>query len=719
MKRISGHRRFGFCLLLMVFGAAFAQTRPGGAKTAACDAPKPYGALPTKTQLAWHEMEMYCLIHFGVDTYTDKEWGYGDEDPALVNPGSFDARQIVGAARAGGFKGVVIVAKHHDGLCLWPTKTTEHNITRSPWKGGHGDMIKEYQLACKELGMRLGLYCSPWDRNNPGYGTPAYVKTYRAQIKELYTGYGPLFMSWHDGANGGDGYYGGRRETRKIDRTTYYGWDTTWAMIRQLQPGAAIFGDIGPDVRWVGNEEGHAGTTCWATYTPEAPDPGKKPANGYSKYWEATEGTRNGAFWLPAECDVPLRPGWFYHPSQDEQVKSPYQLLDLYYQSVGRGADLDLGLAPNRDGQLDRHDVASLRAFGDLLRQIFSINLARGASFTASNIRGRDARLYGPSFLVDNDRYSYWATDDSVTKPQLLVDLGKPVIFNVIRLRENIKLGQRIDSFALEALEDGRWVSIGAGTSIGAGRLIRLQQNVVTSKVRLRIIGAGACVALSDLGLFKEPAHLVPPSIVRDKEGMVSFLTGSPVASIRYTLDGSEPGPGSTLYRGAFLLAGGGLVKARSFEGDNTASEVTTRELGLSKAGWRVIEPGGRGHYGFAVDEDERTVWSTLQKDTSAVAVFPQDISIDMGKSQTIKAFTYLPRQDKRTDGIADRYIFYTAGDGINWQKVAEGEFSNIKSNPIEQVVPLDHPVRARYFTFSVLHVVGGNGVVVAELGVR
>jgi alpha-L-fucosidase len=226
-------------------------------------------------------------------------------------------------------------------------------------------------------------------------------------------------------------------------------------------------------------------------------------------------------------------------------------------------------------------------------------------------------------------------------------------------------------------------------------------------------------VALSDLGLFKEPAHLVPPSIVRDKEGMVSFLTGSPVASIRYTLDGSEPGPGSTLYRGAFLLAGGGLVKARSFEGDNTASEVTTRELGLSKAGWRVIEPGGRGHYGFAVDEDERTVWSTLQKDTSAVAVFPQDISIDMGKSQTIKAFTYLPRQDKRTDGIADRYIFYTAGDGINWQKVAEGEFSNIKSNPIEQVVPLDHPVRARYFTFSVLHVVGGNGVVVAELGVR
>ncbi|MES1160425.1 MAG: family 20 glycosylhydrolase, partial [Bacteroidota bacterium] len=348
--------------------------------------PKPYGVLPSPRQLAWHEMEMYCLIHFGVDTYTNKEWGYGDEDPALVNPVDFDAAQIVGAAKAGGFKGVVIVAKHHDGLCLWPTKTTEHNITKSPWKNGKGDMVKEYRLACGRLGMKMGLYCSPWDRNNAQYGTPAYVKTYRAQLKELYTQYGPLFMSWHDGANGGDGYYGGTRETRKIDRTTYYGWDTTWALVRQLQPGACIFGDVGPDVRWVGNEEGHAGTTCWATYTPQAPDPGKKPANGYNKYWEATEGTRDGAFWMPAECDVPLRPGWFYHATQDDQVKSPYQLLDLYYQSVGRGADLDLGLAPNQKGRLDQRDVASLKEFGDLLQQTFSVNLAKGALLTASNI---------------------------------------------------------------------------------------------------------------------------------------------------------------------------------------------------------------------------------------------------------------------------------------------------------------------------------------------
>ncbi len=642
-------------------GAELGSAAGGGGSVAA---PKPYGVLPTQTQLAWHEMEMYCLIHFGVDTYTDKEWGYGDEDPAIVNPVNFDAEQIVAAAKAGGFKGVVIVAKHHDGLCLWPTKTTEHNITKSPWRGGKGDMVREYQQACIKLGMKMGLYCSPWDRNSALYGTADYVKIYRAQIKELYTAYGPLFMSWHDGANGGDGYYGGTRETRKIDRTSYYGWDTTWAMIRQLQPGAAIFGDIGPDVRWVGNEEGHAGLTCWATYTPQAPDAGKKPANGYSKYWEATKGTRDGAFWLPAECDVPLRPGWFYHASQDLKVKTPSQLLDLYYQSVGRGADLDLGLAPDRDGRLDEHDVASLKAFGELLNKIFSVNLLRGASFTASNIRGRNSSLYGPSRLVDGDRYSYWATDDSVRTPQLIADMGASVTFNVIRLRENIKLGQRIDSFAVDAFEDGRWVVIGSGTSIGAGRLIRLPQDVVTGKVRLRIVGSGACVALSEFGLFKEPAHLETPAVVRD--------------------------------------------------------------FGLSKSGWKVMEAvsgngnsGERNRYAMAIDEDEKTVWSSLQKDPAAL--FPQDISIDMGKVQTFTAFSYLPGQDKSMQGIglADKYVFYISNDGVTWQKVAEGEFSNIKANPLEQVVQLGHAVTSRYFRFSIQHVVAGNGVVIAEVGVR
>jgi alpha-L-fucosidase len=468
-------------------------------------APKPYGALPTAAQLNWHEMEMYCIIHFGVDTYTDKEWGFGDEDPALVNPLQFDASQIVGAAKAGGFKGVVVVAKHHDGLCIWPTKTTEHNISKSAWRDGKGDMIKEYQVACEKLGMQLGLYCSPWDRNSAYYGKPEYVDIYRAQLKELYSNYGKLFISWHDGANGGDGYYGGKNESRKIDRTTYYGWPTTWGITRKMQPKATIFGDVGPDVRWVGNEEGHAGTTSWATYTPEAPDAGKKPANGYVKSEKGVQGTRHGKYWMPAECDVSLRPGWFYHASQNGKVKSPATLLDLYYKSVGRGANLDLGLSPNRAGLLDAEDVTSLKGFGDLLNKTFAVNFAEGASFLASNVRAGNASRFGPQLLLDADRYSYWSTDDGVTTPTLTLTLkGKPS-FNVIRLRENIKLGQRIEAFAVEAFFNNKWQQIASATSIGSNRLIRLPQTITASRVRLKITKSPVSIALSDFGLYQEP----------------------------------------------------------------------------------------------------------------------------------------------------------------------------------------------------------------------
>ena len=478
--------------------------------TAFCQpAPKPYGPLPTERQIKWQETEMYCIIHFGPDTYTNKEWGYGDEDPQIFNPTQFSAIQIVGAAKAGGFKGIVVVAKHHDGFCLWPTSTTEHNISKSPYKNGKGDLVQEYRDACNKLGMKMGLYCSPWDRNSAFYGKPEYVtNVFRKQLVELYTRYGPVFMAWFDGANGGDGYYGGAREVRKIDRSVYYGWDTTWAIPRKLAPGAAIFGDVGPDVRWVGNEAGHAGETSWATYTPHAPDAGKEPGNGYTKDSEGTAGQRDGKFWMPAECDVPLRPGWFYHKDQDDKVKSPDSLFNLYFQSVGRGACLDLGLSPDRTGQLFQNDADSLKKFGEILKETFAVNLAKGASWKASNVRGGNNVKFGPQNLLDNDRYSYWATDDKVTTPQLTLNLHRNKTFNIIRLRENIKLGQRIEAVAVDAFEDGKWEQIATATSIGGNRLIRLAQNVTTNKVRLRITKSPVCIALSDFGLFLEPGKM-------------------------------------------------------------------------------------------------------------------------------------------------------------------------------------------------------------------
>ncbi len=466
------------------------------------NAPAPYGALPSEAQLNWHEMEMYCLIHFTPTTFENKEWGYGDASPSIFNPSHFDANQIAAAAKAAGMNGLVSVAKHHDGFCLFPTKATDYNISMSPWRNGKGDMVKEFMEATHKQGMQFGVYCSAWDRNDASYGTPLYVQHYREELKELYSNYGPLFISWHDGANGGDGYYGGAKEKRTIDRSTYYDWPSIWQITRKMQPGAVIFSDIGPDVRWVGNERGMAGETCWATFTPVGPE-GKEPAPGFVDDRFLTTGQRDGKYWIPAECDVPLRPGWFYHPDQDDKVKTPDQLFDLYLKSVGRGACLNLGLAPDKDGVLQNIDVLSLKAFGEKLRKSFAGNLAKNAVFSASNIRNKDDKNFGTANLTDDDRYSYWATDDKETHPELTIELKENKRFNIIRLRENIKLGQRLDSVVIEQWQNNQWQRLASATSIGSTRLIRLPEFISTQKLRLRFF-APVCIALSDVGLFAE-----------------------------------------------------------------------------------------------------------------------------------------------------------------------------------------------------------------------
>jgi alpha-L-fucosidase len=485
-------RRLLVFSFLVAAGAAMAQVKP----------PAPYGVLPSERQLNWHDKEMYVLVHFTPTTFENKEWGYGDADPSIFNPTQFDARQIVSAVRAGGFKGLILVAKHHDGFALWPTRTTTYNISKSPFRGGKGDMVKEFSDACRAGGLSFGVYCSPWDRNSPVYGTAEYVKLYREQLRELYTQYGPLFMSWHDGANGGDGYYGGARTTRKIDRSVYYGWDTTWAMTRKLQPGATIFSDIGWDVRWVGNERGEAATTSWATYTPQ-PLPGKtKSGPGDVRDEFNPMGTRNGDFWIPAECDVPLRKGWFYHPEEDSSVKLPDRLFELYLKSVGRGGALDLGIAPDRRGLLHEADVKSLAGFGDRLARIFSDDFAPKAKLTVTNTRGNDTRAFGVSKLTDGDRYSYWATDDAVTQAAVELVWSSPQTFDLIRLREDIRLGQRIDSVAIDVYDGTTWTTAGTATSIGACRLVRFDRAVTANKLRVRIISSPVCPALSEIGVF-------------------------------------------------------------------------------------------------------------------------------------------------------------------------------------------------------------------------
>lgn len=681
--------------------------------------PKPYGVVPTEQQLRWHEMGMYVLVHFTPTTFENKEWGYGDADPKIFNPTNFNAEQIANAAKAGGFKGLIFVAKHHDGFCLWPTKTTPYNISKSPWKNGKGDMVKEFEQAARKAGLQFGVYCSPWDRNNPQYGSHEYVKTYREQLKELYTSYGNLFITWFDGANGGDGYYGGAKEKRNIDRTTYYGWDTTLQLVRTLQPGAVVFSDIG-DVRWVGNEKGWAAETSWATFTPEPLDGKKLAVPGEVKYWKSPEGTRNGAFWKPAECDVPLRAGWFYHPDRDDKVKTPSQLFDLYFKSVGRGAALDLGLSPDTRGLLNDNDVASLKAFGKILQQTFANNLAKDAIIKASNIRGNNQKLFSAKNLIDDDRYSYWATDDAVTNAAVTLEWKQPVTFNIIRLRENIKLGQRIEKVEIDALQNKEWKKIAEATSIGANRLIRLPLFVTAKQIRIRIVQSPVSSALSDVGIFKEPEQLPLPQIQRSKEGNVSITTSEPVHQIRYTTDGSEPNLQSPVYTNSFSLPLGGVVKARSFNSKNEMGEVATHAFGLNKKDWKIInasyENKKDGRAAYAIDDDAKTMWHTWENEKEMKAP-PQEMAVDMGKEYTVKAFTYLPRQSGQW-GIVKNYEWQVSKDGKNWQTVAHGEFANIKANPVEQIIDLSQPVNCRYFKFIGKSVIEDNYVSAGELGV-
>ena len=483
-----------FCLMLFAVTA-----RPAaGEQAGKLDAPAPFGPTPSSRQLAWHEMEFYGFLHFTVNTFTDKEWGFGDEDEKVFNPTDFDADQIVRTAKDAGMKGLVLTCKHHDGFCLWPSKYTEHSVKNSRWKDGKGDVVREISDACRRHGLKFGVYLSPWDRNSKVYGTPEYVTYYRNQLRELLTNYGDVFVVWFDGANGGDGYYGGARETRHIDNRTYYDWPNTWKIVRELMPGAVMFSDAGPDIRWVGNERGLAGDPCWATL--DMNKPGRYPGGSSAGL---NSGERPGTAWLPAECDVSIRPGWFYHPSEDAKVKSPQKLLDIYYKSVGRGACLNLNIPPDRRGQIHDEDVKALREFRRILDDTFAKNLAVGAKLVASNVRHNDPK-FGPQNLFDGNRQTYWCSDDDVHAPELVIELGAAKTFNVVSLREYLPLGQRIETFAIDQWKDGKWRELASGTSIGNRRLIRFAP-VTTATVRLRITKTSACAALSELRMYAEP----------------------------------------------------------------------------------------------------------------------------------------------------------------------------------------------------------------------
>ncbi|HOU29995.1 MAG TPA: alpha-L-fucosidase [Bacteroidales bacterium] len=458
-------------------------------------APEPVGPLPSERQLAWHDLGYYMFVHFSINTFTDKEWGYGDESPSLFNPSKLDCRQWAKVARDAGMKGIVITAKHHDGFCLWPSKYTEHSVKNSPWREGKGDLIRELRQACDEYGLKLGIYLSPWDRNSSVYGTPEYITYYRNQLRELLTEYGDIFEVWFDGANGGDGYYGGARETRRIDNRTYYDWPNTIQIVRDLQPNAVMFSDAGPDVRWVGNERGIGSLTNWCLLNRDEMYPGGPFAKILG------QGHEDGKYWVPAEVDVSIRPGWFWHAREDTMVKSPEKLLDIYYTSVGRNCNLILNVPPDKRGLIHENDVKSLLGFKALLDREFANELARGKKVSASDTRGRK---FSPANVNDGNPETFWATNDNVTSAYITIDLVKETEVNRILMQEYIKLGQRVQEFKVEALSDGSWKEVVKGTTIGY-RIIRKFPTIKASKIKVTILRSKACPVISNIELYRAP----------------------------------------------------------------------------------------------------------------------------------------------------------------------------------------------------------------------
>lgn len=466
----------------------------------AAEAPAPCGAVPTPQQLAWQRMEWYAFVHFGLNTFTGREWGYGDESPELFNPTDFDARAIAATFKQAGMTGLIYTAKHHDGWCAWPTKSTKHNITKAPWKNGKGDVVKEFSKACKKEGIKFGVYISPWDRNCAEYGKPGYLKVYYKQIEELLSNYGPIFEIWFDGANGGDGFYGGAREKRNIGKADdYYNFTKVVKNIRRLQPDCIIWGAAGRgDATWGGSEQGFVKYPYWNVLSGNT-DRDERQQRGIN------EKAAKDEKWLVLEADTTINgAGWFWHPNQAGRVKSPEKLMDVYLTSVGRGANLILNVAADRSGHLDEADVKSLLTFGEARRKLLATDYARGAHAKAAEVRGNDKK-FAAAKAVDGDIESYWCPNDGTTTGSIELTLPQPAEFDVVRLREQIRLGQRVLGFTVEACVNGTWQEVDKGESIGNQVLRKLPQPVTADKVRVNITAARACPCISEISLLKMP----------------------------------------------------------------------------------------------------------------------------------------------------------------------------------------------------------------------
>lgn len=656
---------------------------------------------PSQEQIAWQELEFIAFIHFGLNTFTDREWGEGTEPLELFNPEELDADQWIKTIKEAEMKAVILTCKHHSGFCLWPSQYTDYTVENTSWREGKGDIVRDVANACKKYGIKFAIYLSPWDRHEPSYGdSPAYNTYYKRQLTELLTNYGEVVDVWLDGACG-EGPNGKKQE---------YDWRGFYETVRTQSPHTTI-SCMGPDTRWCGNEAG----SCRANEWSPVPIPGMDGIEAEKSDTSALSfgnhnytlanledlGGRdalkkhaiNGDWvaWYPAQVDISIRPGWFYHKGEDHMVKSLKQLMDVYYQSVGGNAQLLLNVPPAPNGLLHPTDVTRLKQMGEVIRSTFRHNLIEEATVTTHSEEERS--------IIE-------------------IKFDQPATFNTLMLQEDIAQGQRVEAFHIEVEENNEWRTLGTGTIIGYKKLLRLSEEsfITASNIRIIITQSRALPIIKQIGLFKAPILVAEPSITRSEEGIVS-ITSKLAAKIHYTVDGSTPTKESPQYVEPFALIYGGTVKAIAYyTEDNPDFYVeenipASKTFGVNKKHWKVIASSGNEVEGF-----ERE--SILSEDPTSylkIASIPYSIDIDMGETLTLSGFSFMPVADGYDFNYnVAMYSLYTSLDGIHWEaQKQETSFDNIYHNPILQVVPFAVPSQARYIRFEVLSTIQGSAFAV------
>jgi len=707
--------------------------------------------LPRANQTEWMRLERTFFLHFGVNTFNEVEWGTGREESAIFNPTELDANQWLNAVTNFGGKMIVLVCKHHDGFCYWPSRYTAHSVAASPWRDGKGDEVREVANAAKSHGVKLAVYLSPADlyqlrtnpknsagyygngssnvlsviptdpasfQSNPAKGrTPAagftnytytvddYNRYFLNQLYELLTEYGPISEVWFDGAN----------PDPSVHET--YNYQAWYHLIRSLQPNAVIMGK-GPDVRWVGNEGGVGRTTEWSVVPlPMAPETFTWPdmaAGDLGSRVKLKPGSH--LWWFPAEVNTTIleRSQWFW--ARNKRPRNVTQLVDIFFTSVGRNGNLILNLSPDKRGLVPDNQLEALSRAGEIINETFATDLAAGGKVTADNA----STTNGPALARDGNLDTWWEAAPGKTNGTVTLTLPKAVTFDVVSLQEAVDhRGQRIESFAIETWNGTAWVTaekIASDqlTTVGHRRLIRLKSPVTTGQVRISITGSRLEPTLAEIGLFKQSIYLLSPVISdRDADNQVT-VTNTGGCKMVYTVDGTEPAIASPVYTSAIKLPLTGTVKAACVMPNGKLGTVTSKTFaGLPPTGWKVVSvdseetTGGDNGAANAIDGKSSTFWHTRWNDDLAL---PHHLTVDMGASHHIAGFTYLPRQDDILNGTPERYQFETSVDGVNWTtNIVSGTFANIRNNPSLQVVPFA-PVDARFFRFTALREIYRNG---------